>query len=210
MSKYLAEFIGTFFLVFVIGLTAGSNPSIMALSVGATITALMYMGRTYSQAHYNPAVTLGVLIIGKINLKDSGLYLAAQLLGALAAAPLATWLVQDDSFVYVIEPAGSARMVEILLAEIFFTFLLVLVILTTGFRNHSIKNTDQAPLAIGLAIVGAIYAVNPISGSVLNPAVGTGPNIFALNFLPIWYYWVGPMLGGALAAFIFRVMEGNM
>ncbi|MEL6134594.1 MAG: aquaporin [Bacteroidota bacterium] len=206
----MAEFIGTFFLVFVIGLTDGSNPSVMALAVGTTVIALIYMGRTYSNAHYNPAVTLGVLIIGRITLKDSGLYLLAQLLGAAAAAPLATWLVQDDSFTFTIEPAGSANMVEILLAEIFFTLILVLVILTTGFRNHSIKNTEQAPIAIGFIIAGAIYAVQPISGAALNPAVGTGPNLFALNFLPIWYYWVGPMLGGALAAFIFRVMEGNM
>ncbi|MCI4671081.1 MAG: aquaporin [Bacteroidia bacterium] len=206
MSKYLTEFLGTFFLVALIGLSVGSGSSLFPLAIGFGLTALVYMGYHISGAHYNPAVTLSILILGKITWQDSLIYLLAQLLGSALGALAAGIMIQDQDYTFILEAAGSADIFQILLAEILFTFLLMMVVLNVAVSERT-KGNSFYGIAVGLIITAGIYAVSEISGAVFNPAVGFGPNLINMNFLPMWYYTVGPMVGSLLATFLFIYTE---
>ena len=86
MKKYLTEFIGTFFLVFSIGMAATSGNPLAPLAIGLTLMVMVYMGGHVSGAHYNPAVTVGIFMRGKIGASEIGPYIAAQIAGALVAS----------------------------------------------------------------------------------------------------------------------------
>ena len=89
MKKYLVEFIGTFFLVLVICLSTGNGGNMLApIAIGAVLMVMVYMGGHISGAHYNPAVTLAILIRGKIGMKDAAIYMVTQIVAAFAAAML--------------------------------------------------------------------------------------------------------------------------
>ncbi|MCA9252463.1 MAG: aquaporin, partial [Phycisphaerales bacterium] len=93
MNKYITEFVGTFFLVFAIGMTAHSGSSLTPVVIGSMLMVMVYMGGHISGAHYNPAVTIGILIRGKIEAKDVVPYIIAQIAGALAASAAVYWLL---------------------------------------------------------------------------------------------------------------------
>ena len=122
MKKYLTEFIGTLFLVLIIGLT--QNP----LAIGFGLTVLVYMGAHISGAHYNPAVSLAMLIKKEIDTSDFFKYLISQILGASLAAYLVFLLSSN----MVVQPNLDESIYQILLAEVLFTYLLVLVILNVA------------------------------------------------------------------------------
>src|SRR5713226_258825 len=92
MRAYLTEFIGTFFLVFTIGLTVTSGSPLAPLAIGISLMVMVYMGGHVSGAHYNPAVSLAVLMRGKMAAKDLIPYWFAQVLGAVTAAAVAQWV----------------------------------------------------------------------------------------------------------------------
>src|ERR1700693_377388 len=120
MNKYIAEFIGTFFLVLTIGCTViGASPSVIApLAIGAALMVMVFAGGHISGAHYNPAVTLGVLIRGKVNVADVVPYWIAQFVAAALAALIVTKFLRAGVAVTPITPhVGPA-----LLAEFLFTF----------------------------------------------------------------------------------------
>ena len=119
MKKYLTEFVGTLFLVLIIGLT--QNP----LAIGFGLTILVYMGAHISGAHYNPVVTLAMYINDQIDLKESGKYIESQLTGSVVAVYTMIGLGQD-SFSVV---SKTTEIQSFFVAEILFTFLLVFVIL---------------------------------------------------------------------------------
>lgn len=206
MAKYLTEFLGTLFLVAVFGLSLGSGSPLYPLAVGFGLSVLVYMGIHVSGAHYNPVISVSMLILGKISWQDTLLYLLAQLLGASLGALAAGVLIQDQDFTFMLEAAGSADPFQILLAEILFTFLLVTVFLNAAISERT-KGNSFYGLAIGLAVTTGIYSVSEISGGIFNPAVGIGPNLINMNFLPMWYYSVGPFVGGILATFLFIFTE---
>lgn len=205
MRKYITEFIGTFFFVLTIGLTlgAGAGTSFGPIAIGSALMVMVYMGGHISGAHYNPAVTLAVLIRRKIELKDAAIYWGAQLLGAVAAAAIVKFLVQDADFTFLIKKAGSATPVEALLVELLFTFTLALVFLNVS-TAKSTEGNSYFGLAIGFTVLVGAFAGGPISGGAFNPAVGLGPNILNGGFADIWIYIVGPLLGGAMAGFTFK------
>src|SRR3954447_667255 len=123
MNKYIAEFIGTFFLVLTIGCTGiGAGAGVIApLAIGAALMVLVYAGGHISGAHYNPAVTLGVLIRGKVNASDVIPYIIAQCAAAACAALVVTKFLRIGATIAPIAPqVGPA-----LLAEFLFTFALV-------------------------------------------------------------------------------------
>jgi len=161
------------------------------------------MGGHISGAHYNPAVTLAVFIRGKIDIKDAGIYWVSQILGGIAAAFVAGWLVQDADFTFLVEKAGSATLVEALTVEILFTFALALVVLNVATSKGTEGNSFYG-LAIGFTVLVGAFAGGPISGGAFNPAVGIGPNVINGGFADLWIYIVGPLLGGALAGFAFN------
>src|SRR5882724_5588489 len=126
MNKYIAEFIGTFFLVLTIGCTGiGPGAGVIApLAIGAVLMVMVYAGGHISGAHYNPAVTLAVLIRGKVNVTDVIPYILAQLAGAALAAFAVKFLRAGIDVTAMVPKTGPA-----LLAELLFTFALAYVVL---------------------------------------------------------------------------------
>ena len=194
MKKYLTEFIGTLFLVLIIGLT--QNP----LAIGFGLTVLVYMGAHISGAHYNPAVSLAMLIKKEIDTSDFFKYLISQILGASLAAYLVFLLSSN----MVVQPNLDESIYQILLAEVLFTYLLVLVILNVA-CHPKLKGNSFYGFAIGLTVMGGAYSVGGLSGGVFNPAVSIGPSIIdfisgnGISHYFTWYYLVAPISGSLIA-----------
>lgn len=203
MNKFIVEFIGTFFLVLTIGLS--ENP----VAIGCILMTMVYMGGHISGAHYNPAVTLAVWIRKKIDLNEAVLYIIVQVFGALAAAFL-YYLLMGKTFAPAPDP--SLNILKALAVEIVFTFALASVVLNVATHSKTAGNSYYG-LAIGFTVLAAAFAGGPISGGAYNPAVGLGPIIVdavlgnggAISHL--WVYIAGPMLGGAVAGVVFRIVN---
>ena len=204
MSRYLTEVIGTFFLVLTIGLTALSGSSLAPLAIGSALMVMVYMGGPISGGHYNPAVSLGVWRVGKLSTGDFGRYVASQLVGALLAA-LAVYGMRGGTFAPA--PGDGASMTAVVLAELLFTFALVLVILNVAVAPAAAGNSYYG-LAIGFTVATGAIAVGDISGGAFNPAVGVGPIVVDAtlgggSWAALWIYIVVPCLGGLLAAGVY-------
>lgn len=210
MSKYLTEAIGTFFLVFTIGLVVLNGTVLAPLAIGSALMVMIYMGGHISGAHYNPAVSVAVLMRGAMDRKDLVPYIVSQCVGAFIAAEFVL-VITGETFAPA--PAADASMVAILLSEILFTFALALVILNVATSSKTEGNSYYG-LAIGFTVMTGAFAVGGISGGAFNPAVGLGPILVqAINGAgslgDLWYYIVGPLIGGVLAAVIFKIQEGS-
>jgi aquaporin Z len=208
MRTYITEFIGTFFLVLTVGFCVVSNAPLGALAIGSSLMIMVYMGGHISGGHYNGAVSLAVFLRGKIDAPTFIGYLISQFLGALVAA-FVVHLVMGATF--PLKPAPTATPMTALLVEILYTFALCLVVLNVATSKETEGNSYYG-LAIGFTIVVAAIAGGPISGGAFNPDVGTGPIVIDAIFKGgslsnIWLYLVGPFLGGALAAWIYRLQN---
>jgi aquaporin Z len=206
MQRYLTEFIGTFFLVFTIGLTAGN--SLAPLAIGAILMAMVYMGGHISGAHYNPAVSLAVLLRGKLSALDFIPYVVFQVGGALAASYLVLFLTKKLT---VPVPDASVVPVTAILIEAIFTFALALVVLNVATAKGTEGNSYYG-LAIGFTYLAAVLTGGPISGGAFNPAVGVGPIAIQYWFQSggldyVGFYIIGPFLGGAVAAVVFTLQN---
>ena len=201
MKKYLTEFIGTFFLVLIIGLS--QNP----LAIGFGLTVLVYMGAHISGAHYNPAVSFAMLLRKEINSSDFFKYLLSQILGAFAAA----FLVANMSSNMLVQPDLQEPVAMILVAELIFTYLLVFVILNVA-THPNLDGNSFYGFAIGLTVMAGAFCVGPLSGGVFNPAVSIGPSLVdiitenGVSQYFVWYYLTGPMAGSVLAVIHFNYL----
>src|SRR2546430_12695850 len=208
MNKYIVEFIGTFFLVLTIGCTGiGAGAGVIApLAIGAALMVMVFAGGHISGAHYNPAVTLGVFIRGKVNISDVLPYMAAQLAGAAVAALTVIKFLRADAAVIPITPhVGPA-----LLAEFLFTFALVYVVLNAATAEGTSGNSFYG-LAIGMTVMTGAFAVGDISGGAFNPAVALGITLLGISsWGNIWIYLVANLAGGAVAAVIFQLVNPPM
>ncbi len=202
MKKYLIEFIGTFFLVLVIGLTG--NP----IAIGSILMVMVYMGGHISGAHYNPAVTLAVLIRKKINTREALIYMLFQLAGAMAAAIL-YYLIYGAAFAPGPDP--EFNVLKALAVEATFTFALAMVVLNVATSPRTEGNSYYG-LAIGFTILAAAFAGGSLSGGAFNPAVGAGPIIIDMvtggtSITHLWLYLIGPFAGGAAAAILYNLLD---
>lgn len=202
MKAYLTELIGTFFLVLAIGLTG--NP----IAIGTMLMVMVYMGGHISGAHYNPAVTIALIVQGAIEVSEAIKYMLFQLGGAILAALAVLWLSGNT---FAPAPGAGVDMLQALGVEILFTFALVLVILNVAV-SETTKGNSYYGLAIGFTVLAAAFAGGGISGGAYNPAVGLGPILVdALfgggSFSHVWLYLVGPIAGGVLAAYVFKIQE---
>ena len=208
MSKYLTEVIGTFFLVLTIGLAVLGGAAMAPLAIGASLMVMVYMGGHISGAHYNPAVSLAVLMRGKLEAKEFAIYVICQVAGATLAA-LAVRAILGETFAPA--PGAGAGTLAILLVEFLYTFALALVVLNVATADATSGNSFYG-LAIGFTVAVGAVAGGGISGGAFNPAVGTGPTlVHALagdgSFAHWWYYLVGPFAGGAAAAWVFKLQH---
>ena len=224
-SKALvAEFVGTFALIF-IGVGAIASNAIagagflgVALAHGLTIAAMVSATAAISGGHLNPAVTIGLLLARKIDGPNALGYIIAQCLGGVAAAgALAVIIPQRVRAVGFGTPNladGLAAVNEVtniqainplqgIMIEAILTFFLVFVIYGTAVDRRAPK---VGGLFIGLTVTLDILMGGPLTGAAMNPARHLGPALFAggENITNIWIYWVGPVLGGVLAALLYR------
>ena len=207
MNKYIAEFIGTFFLVLTIGCTGvGAGAGVIApLAIGAALMVMVFAGGHISGAHYNPAVTLGVLIRGKVNGTDVVPYMVAQLAGAMMAALAVKFLRAGVAVTPITPHVGPA-----LLAEFLFTFALVYVVLNAATAEGTSGNSFYG-LAIGMTVMTGAFAVGDISGGAFNPAVALGICLLGISsWANIWIYLLADFTAAVLAAVIFQLINPRM
>jgi aquaporin Z len=206
--KLVTEVIGTFFLVLTIGLVVTAQLQAAPLAIGAVLMVMVYMGGHVSGAHYNPAITLAVLLRRRIVASEAAAYVMAQLGGALLAA-LTVYAVTGETL--VVKPADGTPASVAILVEALFTFALALVVLNVATARETEGNSFYG-LAIGFTVLAAAFAGGPISGGAFNPAVGIAPALAAaaLGGEPVgfvWIYLVGPLIGAALATAVFAIQH---
>jgi len=209
--KLVAEFIGTFFLVFTIGMTV-KNPDtspLAPLAIGSALMIMVYATGHISGGHLNPAVTLGVTLRGKCTWADAIPYMVAQVIGAVAAAALVLFIKGTATGVPAAPPASTVQytVAAKLLVEFLFTFALVYVVLNSATAKGTQGNSFYG-LAIGFTVVVGAFAAGPVSGGAFNPAVAVGVGVFDSSTLSgIWIPLVADFLGGAVAATVFNTFD---
>jgi MIP family channel proteins len=203
LRPLIAEFIGTFALIFIgIGAINVAKGDLLAVALAHGLTIAVFASATahISGAQFNPAVTLGVLLGGKMSVADAFCYVIAQLSGAFVAA-----LICVAMFGAKVVQIGTPSLTNLsagqgIVAEAILTFFLVFVIYGTAIDPRGPK---IGGLAIGLTVTLDILFGGPLTGAAMNPARVFGPAL-ASNFWPFhWVYWVGPMLGGAVAGLLY-------
>jgi aquaporin Z len=203
--KYAVELLGTFLFVFAIGTAASLSGAFAPLAIGSALMVMVYAGGHISGGHFNPAVTLGALVRGRIGSRDAVAYWAVQLVGAALAGWLVRWVilpVHDTANTLSGHEMGAAFVVELL-----FTFALVYVVLNVATSKDHPNNSFYG-LAIGFTVLVGAIAVGGISGAVFNPAVFVGTAITGLfAWSTIWVYWLAQLLAGAAAGLVFRALN---
>jgi aquaporin Z len=204
MNKYVAEFIGTFFLVLTIGCTVighGAGP-LAPLAIGSALMVMIFAGGHISGGHFNPAVTLGVWLRGKCEGKEVAPYMIFQIIGAVLAALVVRFLKGGDA-VTALQPAT----VPALVAECLFTFALVYVVLNVATAKGTSGNSFYG-LAIGFTVLVGAFSVGGISGGAFNPAVAVGFSVMGLSSWPdIWIYLLADFGGAVVAAGAFMALN---
>ncbi len=218
MKKYLAEMCGTFVLTFLgcgaaVALGCGSDTASIvgtAFAFGLAVVAMAYTIGGISGCHINPAITLGVFLSGKISAKDCGMYMIFQVIGAILAAAVLAGIVASGDPSPIITTATGANACSYgvtngLIVEIVLTALFVLVVLGATSKTNGATN-NFAGLAIGLSLILIHLVGIHFTGTSVNPARSIGPALFeggkALSEL--WVFIVGPFIGGAIAAVIWK------
>jgi aquaporin Z len=196
--KLVVEFIGTFFLVFIIGTAVANAGDLAPLAIGAGLMALVFAGGHVSGAHYNPAVSVAVFVRGKMTGSELGAYAATQVAAAIVAALVVILIGYDAE--EAAELAGAGKM---LVVEFLFTFMLAWVVLDVATARGTEGNSFYG-LAIGFTVNAGAFAVGAVSGAAFNPAVALGAMVMGLlSWGDIWIYLLANLAGGAAAAVAF-------
>jgi aquaporin Z len=205
VRKYAVELLGTFLFVFTVATAASISGTLAPLAIGATLMVMIYAGGHISGGHFNPAVTLGALVRGRIGAGDAVAYWVVQVVGGILGGLLARWVIfptHDVAKTLSGHLLGASFVVELL-----FTFALVYVVLNVATsRDH--PNNSFYGLAIGFTVFAGATAVGGISGGVFNPAVFFGAataGLFAWS--TIWVFLLAELLGGLVAGLVFRALN---
>lgn len=203
-TKHLvAEFIGTFALIFIgAGALAIAEANLVgvALAHGLVIVTFAYAYGHISGTHINPAVTLGLLIAGEIQIAAAFGYWIVQFVGGILGAVVLNAVLPEAGDLGVTILGENVTSTQGLIVEIVLTFFLVNTIFNTAVSG---KAGNFAGLAIGLTLVLCILMGGPLTRASLNPARTLGPAIVSGNYADIWLYFVGPAIGAVLAALLY-------
>jgi len=224
----LVELIGTtlFVLIGMWGACSGGGVLAAALSFGLALMVFAASFGHISGVHFNPSVTIGVLIAGEMQAVMAILYVVMQLLGGIAAGGIlrlllptrvyaackggATLLTKYAAFNEtgingpIYHTVDSVRIWQGVIVEFIVTFVLVTVILMVALDTKS--KTGLAPVLIGFTLAANILAVGAYTGGSLNPARSLGPAIFANQWEFHYVYWIGPLVGAIVAGFLYRTV----
>lgn len=210
MKNYIAEFIGTFALVFfgtgaiVVDQQTGGSLGLFGISTvfGIIVTAVIYIFGTISGAHINPAVTVS-LAVGKLFPKNKVVgYIVAQIFGAILASTVLFLLFPENQSLGATLPSGI--LIQSLIIELVLTYFLLLAIL--GITSN-METSSLTGIVIGVMITGMILFSGPISGGSFNPARSIGPALISGNFSALWIYILAPTIGAVLAVFTWRALS---
>lgn len=218
LAAYIAELVGTFFLVFVIGtvvslyLAAGGSAqfgtdwAVIGLVQGLVLFMLIQVLGGVSGAHLNPAVTAAAAFLKRIDPVDAVVYVLAQLFGGVLGALLVKGLLEDEGRA---ADYGAVQVSPLLGGELqgaivegIGTFLLVLAVLAVALNTRAWR--DWAPLSIGFTLTFLVMIFGPLTGASFNPARWLGPALVSDEFGGVWPYLVGPLVGAALAVAFYR------
>jgi len=205
-----SEFFGTFFLVLTVGFNVLQNAALAPVAIGAILMVMIFSTGSVSGAHFNPAVTVGVLASQRdqIHPVDACFYVVAQIIGGIVAGACYWWVLGAT---FTLAPNAQYHWADAVVAEILFTAALVFVVLNVATTAED-ANNQYFGLAIGFTVMSSAFAIGGISGCSLNPAVtcgvmlthlfhqGGGMTYFAL-------YLLCPILGALLAVGLFRVVR---
>lgn len=208
-----AEFIGTMLFVFVgagsvVANVSGPNGALgIALAHGIGLAVLVTIMMPISGGHLNPAVSIALWIGNVIDAKTLGRYVAAQLLGAIAAAALIKGLFPASlvriSSIGTPQFSGATGMFEGIVLELLFTFILVSAVFGTVVSPQAQR---IGGFGIGLALLVCALGGGALTGAALNPARAFGPALLSWNWHGQAAYWLGPILGAALAAVVWKFL----
>lgn len=218
LAAYIAELVGTFFFVFVIGTVVslfiagggdaqfGSDYAVNGLVQGLVLFLLVQTLAGVSGAHLNPAVTAAAAMLKRIDPIDAVVYVLAQLSGGVLGALLVKGLLSDEGRV---SNYGAAQVSDLLannfsgmVVEALGTFLLVLAVVAVALNPRAWR--DWAPLTIGLTYAFLVMVFGPLTGGSFNPARWFGPALIGEEFGGVWPYIVGPLVGAVLAVVFYR------
>jgi aquaporin Z len=221
MQKYLAELIGTFVLVFFgtgAAVVAGKSIGYLGISLafGIAVLVMVYAIGSLSGCHINPAITIAMLVNGKISGKDAGGYIISQCIGAIiASAVLFAIMTGNPAYTlatdglgqngYGIASPGGFSMVSALFAEVVLTFIFLMVIFGA---TSKAAPAGFAGIAIGLSLTTVHLVGIPITGTSVNPARSLGPALFAgtTALSQLWLFIVAPIIGAVIAALVWKYL----
>jgi aquaporin Z len=205
--KYVVEAIGTFFLVFTVGAAAGSGSPFAPLGIGAVLMVMIYAGGHLSGGHYNPAVTLAVLVRRRIGLRDAVAYWIVQFGAGLLAAVVVRTIVDPTRAAAATMTLTGHTLVAAFVVELLFTFALCYVVLNVATSKSHPDNSFYG-LAIGFTVVAGAFAVGAISGGAFNPAVSFGAAVMGMFAWPtLWVYLVAQVLAAIAAGVTFLALN---
>ncbi len=204
MKRYVAELLGTFFLVLVVWLSGD------ALAIGVALAILVYATGPISGGHLNPAVTLSLLVGKKIKLPEAVNYWVAQLLGAICGALV--YRVLKGTTISIM-PLDGVSIWRAGLGEFLFTFLLAMVVYLTVFYKRSEANSYRGA-AIGLVVFVGAVSVGRMSGGAFNPAVAAGSILVdrvhgGASGMYLWMYLLATLLGGFAAGHLCNTLKND-
>lgn len=233
-NKLIAEFFGTFWLVFggcgsavlaAMFLTTGDNPVQLgigfvgvSLAFGLTVMTMAYAIGHISGCHLNPAVTVGLVVAGRHPKSEMIPYFVAQVIGGIAGAAVLYLIASGKegfstaggfaSNGFGAHSPGGYSMVAALVAEIVLTFFFLLIILGATDKRAP---AGFAPIAIGLGLTLIHLIGIPVTNLSVNPARSTGPAIFVGGWAiaQLWVFWVAPIIGAALAGVVYPLISGG-
>jgi aquaporin Z len=200
--KLGVEFIGTFFLVFTVGMAVHSAGTLAPLAIGGALMVMVFAGGHISGGHYNPGVSTAVFARGKMAPNEYVAYVVTQVVAGAAAAGVVVLLGYTPS-----STARTAGIGSMVVVEFLFTFALGWVMLNVATARGTEGNSFYG-LAIGFTVAVGAFAVGAISGGAFNSAVAVGASLMGIfSWSHIWIYVVANLLGGAAAAGAFRLTQ---
>jgi len=227
MKKYLAEFIGTFWLV--LGgcgsaVLAAAFPDVgigllgVSLAFGLTVLTMAYAIGHVSGCHLNPAVSIGLWAAGRFNAKDLGPYIIAQVIGGIIAGGVLYLIASgqagfkaSDGFAsngYGAHSPGNYSMTAALVTEVVMTMMFLFIIL-----GATAKRAPQgfAPLAIGLGLTLIHLISIPVTNTSVNPARSSGVAVFVGDWAvaQLWLFWLAPIAGAVIGAVLYRAVKSE-
>ena len=203
--KYAVELIGTFFLVFTVGTASMISGALAPVAIGSVLMVMVYAGGHISGGHFNPAVTVAVLVRGRISPLNAVGYWVAQFAAGVLAALLVLWVVGAGRPAAL--PESGHLLAASFVVELMFTFALAYVVLNVATSRDHPTNSFYG-LAIGFTLLVAAITIGGISGAAINPGVTLGGAVMGMfAWSTFWWYLLAQVVGGIVAGLAFRALN---